>query len=165
MELVAKIKCGLIFTDQVNTGNCGFLTVDYYRKYSLSHNGETLDIYIRNNKMIKVFDFDQFKISTRSKLIYNEINDIIPSGGKIYNDKNEYISDNDTPAKRSELYQNKVPDSERVNFKEIMFQFRKTFLENDQISHFIKILKENLPENYFKIPDDGTIIKEYKLDF
>lgn len=164
-KLVAKIKCGLIFTDQVNTGNCGFLTVDYYRKYSLSHNGETLDIYIRNNKMIKVFDFDQFKISTRSKLIYNEINDIIPSGGKIYNDKNEYISDNDTPAKRSELYQNKVPDSERVNFKEIMFQFRKTFLENDQISHFIKILKENLPENYFKIPDDGTIIKEYKLDF
>ena len=160
-KLVALKLTGLIFTDQTNAGNCGYLNVDYHRKYTITHNGTTKTFYIKNNKMIKILDFDQFKIDTSSKLIYHQIDDIISEGGKIFNQDNNFVGfDNLT-----DFFNNKVKNSEKFNFVKLMYNFRKMFKDGDQLINLINVFDEHLPDDYKIPPTDDKEIREYKFTY
>jgi hypothetical protein len=160
-KLVAKVLTGLIFTDQVNTGNCGYLNIDFNRKYTLKSNGKILDIYVKNNKMIKILDFDNFRISTTENNIYQSIDDIIPGGGGLFDDKNEFTSfDNQT-----DFFKNKINNKEKFNFVMLMYHFRKSFLNKFQINDFIDIIDKYIPQKYKEPPTDNRVLKEYLLEF
>lgn len=41
--------------------NTGYKNVDFIRKYTITQGEEILEIWIEDNKMIKIYDFEEFR--------------------------------------------------------------------------------------------------------
>lgn len=160
-KLVAFKLGKIIFTDQVNTGNCGFKTVDYCRKYTIHHAGSILEIYVKNNYLVKIFDFDSFKLKDKEDQYYSDISDIIPDGGGLYNYRNNFVGAANIITKQTTYFREKIRDTEKLAFIAILGEIRQSFLDNNQTARFLSIINRNIPADYKIPPPAGVVIKSY----
>jgi hypothetical protein len=163
-KLVAYIKTNIIFTDQANTGNCGYKTVNYCRKYTLKNSGLSIDIYVKNNYMIKILDFDNIKISdpiSNKNIYYNE-SDITQLDSKILHmDKATRI----ITILNSHLLKHTANNdiSEKNCCVSLLEKQIDNFKNNNQISMFIKSIIDTLPPDYKIPPSADKIIQEFEF--
>ena len=161
-KLVAFKLGKIIFTDQVNTGNCGFKIVDYCRKYTIHQSGTSLTIYIKNNYLVKIFDFDNFKLKDKDNKYFHEIDDIIPDGGGLFHSRtNALVGPTQIITKQSQYFREKVYKCEQLSFIGILGATRQAYLDNNQIATFLEIINKNIPIDYKTPPPVETMIKEY----
>jgi hypothetical protein len=161
-KLVAYINTNIIFTDQANTGNCGYKTVDYCRKYTLQNNGSNIVIYVKNKYMIKILDFDNIKISNPStdKNIYHNVSDITQVEDKI-----QYELDIARVKKiMSESHLLKHTNIHEKDFCVNLLQIQiQNFKNKNQIPMFIKSIIDTLPPDYRIPPPVGIPIQEFEF--
>jgi hypothetical protein len=141
-KLVAYKKTNIIFTDQANTGNCGYKAVDYCRHYVLTFNGEILNIYVNDPNMIKILDFDNFKFGTDNNF-YHSTTDIINTTPV---SENVFIKRNSEPTLSKLLCENMID----------------SFNNKSQINDFFNNVKTSLPDSY-KVPQSCKRIEKFEF--
>jgi hypothetical protein len=175
-KLVAMQLCGIVFTDQVNTGNCGYKNVNYCRHYNVTYNTkiktETIDVFVDSEILVKIFDFDNYKVQKYSRNIFGSLDDLLPEGGGIINGNNE-INETLVDCVYNSSMCDKVSNFVNMCYKKneikeiitTLTDFRKAFSSLDrsqkdsQVSKFVEIFKKNIPEKYTKRPINKEIIK------
>lgn len=70
-------ETGIIFTDQANTGNCGYIKAPYCRSYTLTDakDGSSIKIYVKDPLMIKMMDLESFEFTVpeeKNNFFYTE---------------------------------------------------------------------------------------------
>ena len=113
------------------------------------------------NYLVKIFDFDSFKLKDSIDQYYGDLNDIIPDGGGLYNFENKFVSPADLITKQTAFFREKIKDTEKLPFIVILGEIRKSFLENKQTERFLSILNKNIPPDYKIPPPEGVAIKSY----
>jgi hypothetical protein len=143
-KLVAYKTTNIIFTDQANSGNCGYKAVDYCRHYVLKYAGKILNIYVNDPNMIKILDFDNFKFGTNNNF-YHEVNDII----------------NTTPVTQHPFIKR---NTEPVLSRQLCRGMISSFATTSQVNNFFRVVKKSLPDSY-KSPLPGKRIERFVFEY
>lgn len=167
-KLVAFKHANIIFTDQSNPGNCGYKKVDYCRKYIIKHNEVlALELYINNENMIKIFDFDNYAlisdIDNIGQNFFYDINDTFKDGDDTFDTNNIYKGLTHISNTYALEFIGKIKSTELNNYLDIISKLRAAFETKTQVKKFIEIINEHIPDHYKQRPS-GRQIKEYEFN-
>ncbi len=139
-KLACKVVSNIIFTDQVNTGNCGYKNVDFVRKYIINHGSDSIVVWIEDTRMIKMVDFGEFKYSPNTEKI-------------IYNEEMEVFN-----------HSLKIAQTEQDACSQLENYLITNFIRANQVDNFIQIIQQTIPPKYRTAPTGGKSIQEFRLD-
>jgi hypothetical protein len=172
-KIVSRLVGKLIFTDQSDPSNCGYKKVDFIRKYILKNNNQILTIYVKDENMIKLLDFDNFNITDNDPNFYFDDVDIINNEPlkTFYDIKSTIEPKNKVEIKGNllELQENnslikKTIDIEKWNSIQFMIKLRQAFYMKNQIKLFFDIVKQTVPSDYHNPSSKASPIEEYYFD-
>ncbi len=141
-KLACKVVSNIIFTDQANTGNCGYKNVDFVRKYIITQGTNSIEVWVEDTKMIKMVDFGDFKYSPNTeKVIYHDTGDVF----------NQSLN----------IIQTEQVACSQLN-KSLIDNFRGG--RGNQVDNFIQIIQQSIPQKYRTAPTGGRQIQEFRLN-
>ncbi len=147
-KLAIKTIGNIILTDQESMFNTGYKLVDFIRKYTIIQDSERLELWIQDERMIKMYDFEEFRYSEPSEdLIYGQILDIDYLDYSGRKDLDGIIDEHD----------------EKISCRDLALNFLINYREKKQISRFINTIRSTVPPKYLTAPSSDKPIKEFEL--
>lgn len=179
-KFVVCNETGIVFTDQANTGNCGYVIADYCRSYTLINAADntSITLYVKDPVMIKMMDLESFEVLDPSKAkdnFFYAVNDVstIDLTGRETSEIEDLLTKlNNLPnliqlqgliIKKLMHPRNTVVNkinADQMGTLTMMYLLILAFFNKTQCNNFMSIIKATVPAEYLTKPTVG-IIKEF----